>query len=220
MNLKEFLPEGLRQKLRRAKRVTLSRLTRPNLYRLRTQHRVGVVFTAPSDMKIEERLYLYGFIRGFQPERALEIGVLYGGSACIITNAMEDNGKGVLVGIDPGPRMEVRASALHGRYHLVLQPSPEGLQEARQLARGPFDFVFVDGLHIYAQVNRDIEAILPHLTEGAYIMFHDAFHYGVGTAINEFVAKNPLLHDCGFPCRTPRIGYDAFTPYHGVRLLR
>src|SRR5438067_820365 len=69
MNLKEFLPGGLRQKLRRAKRVTLSRLTRPNLYRLRTQHRVGVVFTAPSDMKIEERLYLYGFIRGFQPER-------------------------------------------------------------------------------------------------------------------------------------------------------
>ena len=171
-------------------------------------------------MKIEERLYLYSFIRGFRPERALEIGVLRGGSASIITNAMEDNAKGILVGVDPYPIMEVPARALHGRYQLVTKPSPEGLDEARRLAGGKFDFVFVDGLHIYTQVARDIEGVLPLLSDGAYVMFHDAFHYGVGTAISESVLKTPLLHDCGYVCRTPLIDYDPLTPYHGVRLLR
>lgn len=220
MRVKKFLPKSLRQRLRRAKRQIFTRLTRPNLYRLDTPHRVGVVFTAPSDMKIEERLYLYSFIRGFQPERALEIGVLSGGSGCIIANAMEDNGKGIIVGVDPEPRMEIRKAALHGRYHLVTKPSPEGLPQARELAGGPFDFVLVDGLHMYDQVCRDIDGILPHLWDGAYVMFHDAFHYGVNTAVSEAVARNSRLRDCGFPCRTPRMGYDPFTPYNGVRLLR
>jgi cephalosporin hydroxylase len=220
MGLKQWLPNGVRQRLRLAKRAVVTRVTRPNLYRLNTQHRIGVVFTAPSDMKIEERLYLYSFIRGFRPERALEIGVLRGGSACIITNAMEDNGKGILVGVDPYPILEVRSSALHGRYQLVTKPSPEGLVEAARLAGGQFDFVFIDGLHIYSQVVRDIEGTLPLLSDGAYVMFHDAFHYGVGTAISESVVKNPLLHDCGYVCRTPLIDYDPLTPYHGVRLLR
>jgi predicted O-methyltransferase YrrM len=218
--LKSHLPNGVRRNLRLAKRAIVTRLTRPNLYSLNTQHRLGVVFTAPSDMKIEERLYLYSFIRGFRPERALEIGVLRGGSACIITNAMEDNGKGILVGVDPSPILEIRTSTLHGRYQLVTKPSPEGLPEARRLAGGKFDFVFIDGLHIYSQVARDIEGVLPHIMDGAYIMFHDAFHYGVGAAIGESIVKNPLLRDCGYVCRTPLIDYDPLTPYHGVRLLR
>jgi predicted O-methyltransferase YrrM len=220
VGVKEFLPQRVRHWLGRAKRAALSSLTRPDLYDLRTLHRVGVVYTAPSDMQLEERFCLYSLIRGFRPERALEIGVFHGGSGCIIANAMEDNGKGIAVGIDPQPKIQVRARALHGRYRLLVKPSPEGLPEARELAGGPFEFVLVDGLHLYSQVCRDIEGILPHLCEGAFVMFHDAFHYGVGTAINEALSKNPLLRDCGFPCRMPRLSYDAFTPYNGVRLLR
>jgi predicted O-methyltransferase YrrM len=171
-------------------------------------------------MRLDERLYLYSFVRGFRPERALEIGVLRGGSGCIIANAMEDNGCGMVVGLDPEPRIEVRKRDFHGRYHLILKPSPEGLQEAFQVAGGRFDFVFIDGLHMYKQVVRDIEGILPFLCDGAYILFHDAFHYGVANAISESVARIPMLHDCGFPCRTPRMDYDVLTPYNGVRLLR
>src|SRR5712664_2431719 len=223
MRIKGALPVGLRQRLKRAKHAALGiyrNLTRPNLYRLGTTHRVGVVYSVPSDMRLDERRYLYSFVRGFRPERALEIGVLRGGSGCIIANAMEDNGQGVIVGIDPEPMIEVRKSNFHGRYHLILKPSPEGLGEARQIAGGPFDFVFIDGLHLYKQVVRDIEGVLPFVCEGAYILFHDAFHYGVATAINEGIARNPRLHDCGYPCRTPRMDYDPYTPYNGVRLLR
>jgi predicted O-methyltransferase YrrM len=223
MELRELLPESTRRRLRAVKRTfkrVQMRLTRPNLYDLNSPDRVGVIYSAPSDMKIEERLYLYSFIRGFRPARALEIGVLHGGSSCIIANAMEDNGLGVIVGVDPGPEIYVRERDFHGRYHLVRKSSPEGLPEARRIAGGEFDFVFIDGLHMYDQVCLDVKGVLPLVCDGAYIMFHDAFHYGVSSAITEAVEGNPKLHDCGYPCRTPRMGYDSFTPYNGVRLLR
>ena len=223
MGLRELLPENTRRRLRAVKRTikrVQMRFTRPNLYDLNSPQRVGVIYAAPSDMKIDERLYLYSFVLGFRPVRALEIGVLHGGSGCIIANAMEDNEVGTIVGVDPGPEIYVRKRDFHGRYHLVAKPSPEGLSEAHRIAGGDFDFVFIDGLHMYDQVCRDIEGVLPMVSEGAYMMFHDAFHYGVSSAISEAVEGNPNLHDCGYPCRTPRMEYDSFTPYNGVRLLR
>ena len=74
--------------------------------------------------------------------------------------------------------------------------------------------------HQYSQVRRDIAGILPHLAEGAYVLFHDAFHYGVATAIREAVEGDARLHDCGYACRTARIHHDPVTPYNGFRLLR
>jgi predicted O-methyltransferase YrrM len=225
--IKRMLPGGTRDTLQRARkalrdrvRAASDRLHRPDLYSLRTVERVGVVFTAPSDMRTDERLFLYAFVRGFRPERALEIGVFKGGSAAIITNAMEDSGSGRLVGLDPSPHMQVPDAELHGRYTLLRQPSPHAVPAAREVAGGPFDFVLVDGLHVYDQVRRDIDAVLPHLADGAYVLFHDAFHYGVATAIREAVEANAALHDCGYPCRTANVTVDPFTPYNGFRLLR
>jgi predicted O-methyltransferase YrrM len=217
------LKELLRQTRRAARRVkanAVKRLTRPNVYRLSTPERVGVVFSAPSDMRVDERLFLYSLVRGFQPERALEIGVLRGGGGAIMANAMEENGRGLIIGLDPAPDLRVRPRDLHGRYRVITRPSPEGLPEARDAAGGAFDFVLVDGLHQYSQVRRDIEGVLPHVADGAYVLFHDAFHYGVATAIREAVESNPNLHDCGYACRTARIHSDPVTPYNGFRLLR
>src|SRR3954468_22020939 len=190
--LSSMLPPAVREWVRagkksakRAKQRVLRRLTRPNVFRLDTPERVGVVFTAPSDMRVDERLFLYALVRGFQPERALEIGVLQGGGGAIMANAMEENGKGKIVGLDPAPDIKVRRQDFHGRYTMISKPSPDGVPEARAAAGGPFDFVLVDGLHMHGQVVKDIAAILPHLADGAYVLFHDAFHYGVATAIAE-----------------------------------
>jgi predicted O-methyltransferase YrrM len=225
--LKAFVPAPVRRSLKRARRsmrdgirAASRRLRRANLYRLDSPERVGVVYTAPSDMRIDERIFLYAFVRGFQPERALEIGVLRGGSAAIITNAMQENGKGSLVGIDPAPAIQVPWATYHGRYTLIQKPSPDALPEARSAAGGPFELVLIDGLHIYDQVRKDIAAVLPVVADGAYVLFHDAFHYGVATAIREAVESNPGLQDCGYPCRTAVTGADPWTPYNGFRLLR
>jgi predicted O-methyltransferase YrrM len=225
--IKSMVPAGVRETLRSARRglrsrlrAATERLTRPNLYRLGTPERVGVVFTAPSDMKLQERLFLFGLVRGFQPQRALEIGVLRGGSAAIITNAMEDSGRGRLVGIDPEPDVRVKPGDFHGRYTLLKEPSPQAIPAARDAAGGPFDFVLIDGLHMYDQVVRDIAGVLPHLARGAYLLFHDAFHYGVATAVREALEADGRLTDCGYVCRTANTWVDPWTPYNGFRLLR
>lgn len=225
--IKAMVPPKLRHALKDARRglrerikVARERFVRPNLYRLDTPERVGVVFTCQSDMRIDERLFLYAFVRGFRPERALEIGVLRGGSAAIITNAMEENGRGKLVGIDPEPDLAVKADALHGRYTLLREFSPQAIPAAREAAGGSFDFVLIDGLHIHDQVVKDLAGVLPHLADGAYVLFHDAFHYGVAAAIREAVESDPRLVDCGYPCRTANPYADPWTPYNGFRLLR
>ena len=43
------------------------------------------------------------------------------------------------------------------------------------------------------QVVRDIAGLLPHLADGADGLFHDAFHFGVATAIGEGVAADARL---------------------------
>jgi hypothetical protein len=80
--------------------------------------------------------------------------------------------------------------------------------------------VLIDGLHFYDPVKKDIDAVLPTLADGAYILFHDAFHYGVATAIKEAIDAHPGLVDCGYPCRTANTYADPLTPYNGFRLLR
>ena len=209
-----------RKKMRERIQNVSRRLTRPNLYRLSSPERVGAVYSAQSGMRVDEKLFLYGFIRGFRPHRSLEIGVAKGGSALITTNAMEEVGFGHHVGVDPKPNLKVAWKDLHGRFTLIPKPSPEAIPEAREAAGGPFDFVLIDGLHIYDPVKKDIDAILPHLADGAYLLFHDSFHYGVATAIKEALEAHPNLVDCGYPCRTANTYSDPATPYNGFRLLR
>ena len=225
--IKSYVPAPVKTKLKGAQKAVRERLRsvkcrlfRPNIYRLHSPERVGAAYFAQSGMRLDEKLFLYALIRGFQPHRALEIGVGKGGSALITTNAMEENGFGVHVGVDPTPNLLIKWKDLHGRFKLISKPSPDAIPEAREAAGGPFDFVLIDGLHFYDPVRKDLAAVLPFLADGAYVLFHDAFHYGVATAIREAVDANPGLVDCGYPCRTPNIWADPLTPYNGFRLLR
>jgi hypothetical protein len=76
-------------------------LRRPDIYRMGTPERLGIVYNASTHLAIPARLTLYAIVRGTRPERALEIGTALGGSAAIIAAAMEDSGIGKIIGIDP-----------------------------------------------------------------------------------------------------------------------
>jgi len=195
------------------------RLFRPNLYRLGNTERVGIVFMNPSEMTVPERMFLYSIIRGSRPRRCLEIGTRHGGSAAIITAALEDNGKGQLVGLDPAPAITLSKRYFHGRFTQLKAASPEAVPEASSTLGGSFDFILIDGIHIYKQAKIDFEACLPYLSSSGYLLFHDAFHYGVAEAIREVVEANLNLHDCGYVCTQPTTKR-SYLAYGGFRMIR
>lgn len=178
-----------------------------------------VIADAPTELAIDERMFLYSIVRGTEPQRVLEIGTSRGGSALIIAQALQDNGVGQLAGIDPLPRIEPPLEAFHGRFHLVTGTSPEAVPEASERVGGQFDLVFIDGIHIYTQAGRDLEGALPFMAPQGYVLFHDSFHFGVSEAIREAVEKDATLHDCGYVCCRPRRVGDLLT-HAGLRLVR
>ena len=195
------------------------RWRRPDVFNWKTAERVGVIYSAPSEMTIAERLFIYTLARGLRPAVALEIGTNHGGSAQIICSAMEDAGRGKLFGIDPFPRITVPEKKFFGRFTLIEAMSPDAIAEAGRQAGAKFNFVLVDGIHIHKQVKLEIAALLPHLAEEAVLLFHDAFHIGVAAAISEAIEAHDTLHDCGYPCARPAVGVGHLA-YGGFRMLR
>ena len=172
-----------------------------------------------SDMEIADRLMLFALVRGLRPNRALEIGVRWGNSARIITNAMEENGVGKLAGIDPGPEsFRAKASELHGRYILIKGYSPQAIPIAVDKLGGALDFVLIDALHIYDARLADFRGCLPYLSEGAHIVFHGAFHVGIDQAVQDALAENGEFIDCGFLTRNAEIRLPVAG--QGLRLIR
>jgi hypothetical protein len=59
------------------------------------------------------------------------------------------------------------------------------------------DFVYIDGLHTYEQVKKDIANYLPKIKNGGFIGGHDYHpnHQGVVDAINENFKIDFLFHD-------------------------
>lgn len=181
--------------------------------------RIGAAFHFPTDMCDTDRVYLYALVRGLRPERALEIGTRWGGSARIITAAMEDNGMGRLVGLDPAVEA-FRASkrSVHGRFTLVKGWSPGDIPTAAGLHDGLIDFAFVDALHTHHSCKADLEGLLPHLAPGAHVLLHDALHPGISAAADEFVAMHEGVVDLGTVTRDPAA--KAPVCNQGFRLLR
>ncbi len=207
--------DGAKRRLAESKR----RRGRPDVYRLDTGERVGAVFLAETHLSAAERLFMYAIVRGARPKRALEIGSALGGSASIVCAAMEDVGGGKLVGIDPIRRVDPSHPRFFGRFRLIEAAAPDGVEEARRLAGGPFDFVFYDGPNVCDEVGRIMRVVVPLLAPQAYVVFDNGLHYGVHEAVRRLIEDDPRLHDCGFVCRTVQT-HDPHAAYNGLRLVR
>jgi len=170
-------------------------------------------------MSLEERLFLYAFVRGTEPANVLEIGTGQGGSTMVIAAALEENNVGQVFSIDPSPRTDPHDARYRGRLVQIPASSPEAVEKAAAIAGVPFDLALIDGIHIYKQTAKDLDAALTNLTKRAYILLHDSFHFGVSEAIREALAADQGLIDCGYVCGTPRPVGDLVT-HAGFRLLR
>jgi predicted O-methyltransferase YrrM len=191
--------------------------------------RLSAAIMVGAEMEIPERLLLFSLIFGLKPRRCLEIGTFQGGSAAIICSAMDDNGFGRLICVDPHPRIpEQLWEEISHRSTLVQGPSPEVLSEARKAVSDDFDFALIDGDHTYDGVLRDIEGTMGVLVSGAHMLFHDCHYYEVREAIDEAVSRHSnQLVDCGVLSVTENPAEDGEQEadskqviWGGLRLLR
>ncbi|MEO1467692.1 MAG: class I SAM-dependent methyltransferase [Pseudomonadota bacterium] len=208
----------LRQFGREARR-RLAHLARPRLVPGGRGERVDVIFSEPHDMPMGDRIVLYGLVRGLKPATYLEIGVRWGGSARIVANAMEANGFGQAVGLDPDlSNFRPGAGALFGRYATVEGYSPEDTPKAAARLDGPIELAFIDAVHTYSAVKSDLAGVAPLMAPGGHVLFHDAFHQGINEAVDEFLRANPDFVDLGMVSRNASV--ELPVSYFGLRLIR
>lgn len=179
----------------------------------------------------QDRIAIYSLVYATQPRRVLEIGRARGGSTLIIASALSHVPGSVFVSIDPNshdehsinPKLE---ESLKDRVNFIHGCSPAENARAFELAKGKFDFVFIDATHYYEAVLADIRGVAPYLAEDAVLLFHDAFYPGVDDAIAMALKTERGLTDCGMVATLAYHGSAAQTyrgkpeVYGGVRMLR
>jgi predicted O-methyltransferase YrrM len=171
---------------------------------------------------MSERVLLYGLIAGLRPRRCLEVGTFKGGSAMIITAALDDLGQGRLACVDPNAQVSTEHwQSIAHRATLFQGPSPDVLPQASQTVGGKFDFALIDGDHSTEGVIRDIRGTLPHLENQAYLLLHDAHNADVIEGIDQCV-RDPAngLTDCGLLSTEKTADAAPGIFWGGSRLLR
>lgn len=180
------------------------------------------IVDVPAHLTWPERVALYALVLGIRPHRVLEIGTLYGGSACVISQAMDDADRGALWCIDPNPQVSPDIwSRIQHRAKMFKAKSPEGLRDIYSDAKAPFDLAFIDGDHEQAGLCKDIAGVLPILRPGGLMILHDA-HFGpVDAAIRESLSMSGgHLLDMGLIVDNPQP--DQINPgifWGGLRVL-
>ena len=119
--------------------------------------------------------------RGAAGKRAIvELGVYHGVSTRVMRSVMAPDG--VLTAVDPYPvgrlgvsfermvAMREAGRAARGTVHWVRQLS----FEAATGWRAPIDFLFVDGDHSWAGIERDWRDWTPHVVIGGLVALHDS----------------------------------------------
>lgn len=110
----------------------------------------------------------------------VEIGVMHGATTALLRGAMAPDG--VVTGIDrhlPG-KLLVSFERLVAKHELARHPRGEAVllrEWSHDAARDwttPIDFLFIDGDHSWAGLERDWQDWTPHLVPGGLVALHDS----------------------------------------------
>jgi predicted O-methyltransferase YrrM len=131
--------------------------------------------------------------------RGAEIGVMKGNFSAAILREWPGR---ELLSVDPWE--EVPENADHARRNLaefgersrIMPMTSEAA--ARLVPDGGLDFAYIDALHDYESVKRDIEAWFPKIRPGGILAGHDYPEPGVRAAVDEFFgARGLTVHATG-----------------------
>ncbi|GHU18444.1 hypothetical protein FACS189475_03920 [Betaproteobacteria bacterium] len=141
-----------------------------------------------NQMTIDERRFVSGLIRYYEPDMLLEIGVFRGEGTINILSAIADMDS-KLVSIDKLEKfsfegnvayqvgtvaMDVYANTLNDKWHLLTGKDPsEVMEELNRM----FDFVMIDTAHLHPVESMNFLSVLPWLNDGAIVVMHDISNY-------------------------------------------
>lgn len=125
---------------------------------------------------------LYGLVRLMAPDTVVEIGTSLGKTTAVIGLALESQGRGKVVTIDPfipsgdcpegaeeSARRLMEELGLTHRVEIWKSTS----DEAAKVWSAPIDLLYIDGLHDSGQPQRDWETWSPFVRPGGMVCWHD-----------------------------------------------
>jgi predicted O-methyltransferase YrrM len=160
-----------------------------------------------SAITLESGALLYDFIRAAKPQSTLETGMAYGMSTLFICQALEDNGVGSHIAVDPYQEDEFKSVGLlnieraHLSHRLQFQLGasdvvlPQLCRDGRTL-----DFAFIDGWHLFDFTLVDFYYIDKLLRVGGHVGFDDLWLPAVRKVVS-FVLKNKAYRLVAAPSR-------------------
>lgn len=162
---------------------------------------IQIIKNAPAQLSSTERFLLFTLVRSLSPAVAVEIGTFRGGSASIIAAALRSAHFGHVWCIDPNPKLAINWDDISDHATLIQEPSPDALATVATLIPSAIEFVFIDGDHSYEAVVRDTLALISHLADNAWLLYHDAASHAVADAIDHCLENIPQLRDAGMLSR-------------------
>jgi hypothetical protein len=153
-------------------------------------------------LSIAARALLYATVRNLEPEHVVEIGTYQGGTAEVLSRALQANGHGMLHTVSPydaarfGPTLaqwpdELRA---HVTYHDVTSMAFYIRMAEQRIRPG---VVLVDGNHDHEFAAFDIWSAARRMTPGGFIFIDNVSQAGPYRAAMEFLAPHPEWRNCG-----------------------
>ena len=133
---------------------------------------------------VEDNWCLYRLVRDNPPRRSLEVGIMRGSSSITIGKALLDGAidcEQVAIDIDP---LAVEAARHHFvKYHLggTYRPAVADSREFLRSSNDEWDFVFLDGDHLYDTVAIEFAEAFNRLRPGGLIVLHDTGSFRWGT---------------------------------------
>ena len=141
---------------------------------------------------------LYRLVRREQPRSVLEIGLAHGASALAILTALEENGVGRLISIDPHQSGDggwrgagvanIKAAGLAHRHQLIEEPDFLALPDLVR-ADTRVQLVYIDGWHTFDYALLDFFYADKLLDVGGLVGFNDCFYPSIERVLR-FVTRH------------------------------
>ncbi|MFA7693045.1 MAG: class I SAM-dependent methyltransferase [Candidatus Hydrogenedentes bacterium] len=159
-------------------------------------HQGGSKDVFPVSLYPQDGKALYDLVKQTESRKTLEIGMAYGISSLHILQALQENGGGAHVAIDPYQKKWYDnigiANIERGGFQDMLQyfEEPSYLVLPRLLeANERFNFIFIDGNHRFEFVLLDFLYADKLLNVDGYMMFHDTWMPSI-RKFYSFIVKN------------------------------